>query len=42
MGQRRDEQRGLSRSHLLSMRHTRKSFISNEGGPEAPPLEHSN
>ena len=29
--------RGLSGSHLLSMRHTHKSFIINEGGPEAHP-----
>ena len=27
----------LSGSHLLSMRHTGKSFIINEGGPEAHP-----
>ena len=28
---------GSRRSRLLSMRHTRKSFIINEGGPEVHP-----
>ena len=28
----------VRRNRLLSMRHTRKSLVSNEGGPEAHPL----